>query len=197
MTPAVLFALAVFAFVGIATPGPNNLMLLASGANFGLRRTLPHMAGITLGLASMLLIVGLGLGTLFRTAPVAFTVLKAASVVYFFWLAWKIAHAAAPGSVATDAQPLSVRQAALFQWVNPKAWAMALGVITAYAPDRTLRTILVVMLVFLVLGPPLNVIWTLLGHGLRQILTNPARLTAFNWTMAALLVASLVPVLLH
>lgn len=195
MTYELLSALVAFAFVTSITPGPNNLMLLASGANFGLARTLPHMLGIGLGFMAMALLVGLGLAGLFQTWPPAVLGLQIVSVGYMLWLAWKIAHAAAPEEHRAAGRPMTFLQAALFQWVNPKAWAMALTATSVYAPDRSLMAIALVAAVFGVVNLPSVSLWALLGVQMRRLLTNPARLRAFNLTMALLLVASLWPVL--
>ncbi|WP_375688485.1 LysE family translocator [Pseudooceanicola sp. LIPI14-2-Ac024] len=196
MTHDVLLALVAFAFVSSITPGPNNLMLMASGANFGFRRTVPHMLGIGIGFTLMVILVGAGLIGLFDAFPVTHTILKVGSVLYLLWLAWKIAHAAPPQSDPDQAgRPMTFLQAAAFQWVNPKAWTMALTAIAVYAPDRTLWTILLVGLTFGLVNLPSVSTWTVLGQQLRRWLTSPRRLRMFNWTMAALLVASLWPVL--
>lgn len=195
MTYEILLALIAFAFVSSITPGPNNLMLMASGANFGFRRTIPHMLGIGLGFTFMVLLVGAGLVQLFDRYPVSYTVLKVASVVYLLYLAWKIAHAAPAQSRDATGSPMTFLQAAAFQWVNPKAWAMALTATTAYAPGQTLNAIIIVALVFGAVNLPSVSTWTVLGQQMARILTNPRRLVMFNWTMAILLVASLYPVL--
>ena len=194
-----LLALAAFAFVASVTPGPNNLMLLASGANFGVRRSVPHMLGISLGHAFMVLLVGMGLAGMFTAWPPARAVLTVLSVLYMLWLAWKIAHAAAPGGAdgtgGTGGKPLTFLQAAAFQWVNPKAWAMALTAVTVYAPGTGLAAMALVAAVFACINLPSVSVWTVLGVQIRRFLTNDRRLRAFNWTMAALLIASLWPVL--
>ena len=195
MTYEILLALIAFAFVSSITPGPNNLMLMASGANFGFSRTIPHMLGIGLGFTFMVLLVGAGLVQLFDRYPVSYTVLKVASVVYLLYLAWKIAHAAPAQSRDATGSPMTFLQAAAFQWVNPKAWAMALTATTAYAPGQTLNAIIIVALVFGAVNLPSVSTWTVLGQQMARILTNPRRLVMFNWTMAILLVASLYPVL--
>ncbi len=195
MTYDILLALIAFAFVSSITPGPNNLMLMASGANFGFRRTIPHMLGIGLGFTFMVLLVGVGLLQVFNRYPVSYTVLKVASVGYLLYLAWKIAHAAPAEKGADAGTPMSFLQAAAFQWVNPKAWAMALTATTAYAPGQTLNVIVIVALVFGAVNLPSVSTWTVLGQQMARFLTNPRRLLLFNWTMAALLVASLYPVL--
>ena len=123
----ILPALLAFAFVTSVTPGPNNMMLMASGANFGFRRTVPHMFGIAIGFTAMVFLVGMGLTGLFLAEPRLGKALAVVSVVYMLWLAWKIAHAAPPEERPSEARPLTFLQAAAFQWVNPKAWAMALS----------------------------------------------------------------------
>ncbi|MDX5383190.1 MAG: LysE family translocator [Rhodobacterales bacterium] len=195
MTLDSLLALSAFALVSSITPGPNNLMLMASGANFGFRRTVPHMLGIGLGFGFMIVLVGLGLVRIFDAFPVTHLILTVVGVAYLLWLAWKIAHAAAPDAARAGARPFSFLQAALFQWVNPKAWQMALTAITLYAPDRSVVAILWVGLVFVVINLPSVSTWTVMGQQMGRILSSPARLRAFNWSMAALLVASLIPVL--
>ncbi|WP_172299053.1 LysE family translocator [Pseudoruegeria sp. HB172150] len=190
-------ALALFSLVQTGTPGPNNLMLLASGANFGYRRTVPHILGIACGMAVMILLVGMGLMRAFDAVPVLYTVLKAASVTYLLWLAWKIAHAAPPEGRDTTGRPMTLLQAALFQWVNPKAWSMVLAAITLYAPGRDLTAVGIVIATFFLISIPVISVWTAAGQQARRLLSNPARIRTFNWTMAGLLVLSLVPVLLH
>jgi len=196
MMPDAFLALAAFALVSSITPGPNNLMLMASGANFGFRRTVPHMLGIGIGFGVMIVLVGLGLVRIFDAFPVTHLILTVVGVAYLLWLAWKIAHAAAPDAARAGARPFTFTQAALFQWVNPKAWQMALTAITLYAPDRSASAILWVALVFALINLPSVSTWTVMGQQMRRVLSSPARLRAFNLSMAALLVASLVPVLL-
>jgi threonine/homoserine/homoserine lactone efflux protein len=195
MTYDILTALAAFALVTSITPGPNNLMLMTSGANFGFRRTIPHMLGIGVGFMVMVFLVGMGLAQMFDLYPVAHTVLKTLSVVYLLYLAWKIMNAGRPSQGNAAARPMTFLQAAAFQWVNPKAWAMALTAVTVYAPSQTLWTICLVALVFGAINLPAVSSWTMLGQQLRSFLTNDTRLRVFNTTMAVLLVASLYPVL--
>lgn len=188
-------ALVAFAFVTSATPGPNNLMLMASGANFGLRRTLPHALGVSLGHAFMVAAMGLGVAAAFEALPWAMTALKGVSALYMLWLAWRIAHAAAPRARAGAGRPMTFLEAAAFQWVNPKAWAMALGAVALYAADGAVASVLAVAGVFAAVNLPSVGVWAALGTQLARVLTSPGRLRAFNWTMAALLLASLYPVL--
>lgn len=188
--------LVTFAFVSSITPGPNNLMLMASGANFGFWRTVPHMLGIALGFTLMVFLVGLGLAQVFDAYPVLHHILKLLSVLYMAWLAWKIANAAPPKEGEATGTPMTFLQAAAFQWVNPKAWAMALTAVTVYALGTSILAVAAVAATFGLVNAPSVSTWTLLGQQMRRFLTNPARLRAFNWTMAALLMASLYPVLI-
>ncbi len=195
MSPTLLAALLGFAFVATVTPGPNNLMLMASGANFGFRRSLPHMVGIAGGVAVMTLLVGTGLMALFEAVPLLESALRVLSVGYLLWLAVRIATAAPVADRTGDARPLTALQAAAFQWVNPKAWAIALSAISLYAPDRSLVSVALVAAAFTLVCFPAISLWTWAGTVLRRWLTGGARLRAFNVTMALLLVASLYPVL--
>lgn len=192
MTLDALFALIGFAFVSSITPGPNNLMLMASGANFGFRRTLPHMLGISIGHSFMIIMVGLGLSQLFDAFPLLHQVMTVLSVAYLLYLAWKIANAAPPKEGEAPGQPFTFLQAAAFQWVNPKAWFMALTAITVYAPEKTMIGVVIVAITFSMTNLPSICCWTVLGVQMRRWLTNPARLRAFNWTMAACLVGTLL-----
>ena len=195
MTFDLFLALIAFAFVTSVTPGPNNVMLLTSGVNFGFRRTIPHMAGVAIGHAVMVFLVGVGLMGIFISYPPAQMALKIISAVYMLWLAWKIANAAPPAGAQRAGKPLSFIQAAAFQWVNPKAWIISLGAVTLYAPGQEWIAVAWVAFGFLCVGWTTTIIWTVLGLGLRRFLQKPVALRIFNYTMAALLVASLVPVL--
>ena len=197
MSYDLLLALTLFAFVSSITPGPNNLMLMASGANFGFRRTFPHLLGVGIGFTLMIVLVGVGLVQVFDLYPISHQILKVVSVIYLLWLAWKIANAAPPeGDVQSEGTPITFIQAALFQWVNPKAWTMALTAISAYTPDQTLYYVSLVALVFGIVNLPSVSVWTVLGEQMARFLTSAARLRAFNWAMAGLLVLSLYPVVL-
>lgn len=195
MTYDLLAALATFAFVTVITPGPNNLMLMASGANFGFRRTVPHMLGIGLGMPLMVVLVGIGIMQIFDLYPFSYTVLKTLSVVYLLYLAWKIAHAAPPETSQVRGKPLSFVQAAAFQWVNPKAWTMCLSAVTLYAANRDLVSVLWVAGVYVSVSCISTTSWTVLGQQLSRFLKHPSQMRRFNWVMAALLVATLIPVL--
>jgi threonine/homoserine/homoserine lactone efflux protein len=196
MTADLILALILFAFASSITPGPNNIMLLASGANFGLRRTVPHMLGISIGHAVMVALIGLGLLQLFEALPWLRPTLMAACAAYLLWLAWKIANAAAPDAASATGRPFSFLQAAAFQWVNPKAWYMGIYAQTHYAPDdASWLGALLVPVVFAMVNLPSVAVWAAAGTRLRRWLAAPGRLRAFNITMAVLLVASLYPML--
>jgi threonine/homoserine/homoserine lactone efflux protein len=192
-----LIALVGFAFVTSVTPGPNNMMLLASGANFGFRRTVPHMLGISIGHLVMTVIVGLGLAGIVHQEPRVLIALKWVSVAYLLWLAWHLANAAAPEGKGAAGRPMTFLGAAAFQWVNPKAWTMSLGAVAAYAPEATPLNVAIIAAVFAAVNLPSVSVWTIAGEQVRRFLTSPARLRAFNWTMAGLLVLSLWPVITH
>ena len=162
--PDLFAALVAFAFVTSITPGPNNLMLLASGANFGLRRTLPHMLGIGVGFTVMVALVGAGLIRVFDAVPASYAVLKAVGAAYMLLLAWKIARAAPPDAGGRPGAPFTFLQAALFQWVNPKAWAMALTAVSVYAPSRSLGAVALVAGVFGLVNLPSVSAWAALGQ---------------------------------
>ncbi len=122
------------------------------------------------------------------------TALKVVAVAYMLWLAWKIARAGAPGEGKAGGRPMTFLQAAAFQWVNPKAWAMALGAVAAYVPEPSVAAYAAVAGVFALVNLPSVSVWAAAGQGLRRWLEGPGRLRAFNWTMAGLLVLSLWPV---
>lgn len=188
-------ALMAFAFVSSITPGPNNLMLMTSGANFGFRRTIPHMLGVGLGFVFMLILVGVGLIQVFDLYPVSHQILRIVSIIYLVYLAYKIATASGPeGDVKSSATPMTFMQAVLFQWVNPKAWTMTLTAVSVYSPTRGIESILLVAFIFGAINLPSVSVWTVLGLQLRRILTNASRLKAFNVSMAVLLLFSLYPV---
>ena len=197
MSTDLFLALLGFVVIMCFTPGPNNLMLMASGTNYGYRPTLPHLAGVVFGFSLMVVLVGLGLMAVFTRLPELRTALKVVSVAYLLYLALKIARAVPPDSAATpQGRPLTFLQASAFQWVNPKGWTMALTGITAYAPGQSLWAVLVVSGAFLVVNSVSGSLWVLIGQQIRRFLTDPRRLVLFNWTMAALLVATLIPVLI-
>jgi len=200
VTAEVFLALLTFAFVGAATPGPNTMLLLASGVNFGFARTVPHMLGIPVGFGLLQLAIGFGLGQVLERAPALFTALKIAGACYLLWLAWKIANAGPPSEPSASGEgtgkPFSLFEAALFQWVNPKAWVVIVSAMTIYTdPENYTRTVLLVILAFMLALGPAVTLWAGAGTALRRFLSDPKYLRVFNITMALLLVASLWPML--
>ncbi|MCY1401883.1 Cysteine/O-acetylserine efflux protein [compost metagenome] len=190
-----LMAFALFAFVSSITPGPNNTMLLASGVNFGFRRSIPHALGISVGFMVLVVAVGLGLGEVFKAVPMAYTVLRYVGGAYLLYLAWKIATSGPVSQeTGTTGQPLGFWGAAAFQWVNPKAWVMAIGAITTYTPSQGyFVNVFIIALVFAIINLPSVCFWAGCGSALRNLLRNPRWLMSFNLLMAALLVISLYP----
>ncbi|MBV2184964.1 MAG: LysE family translocator [Rhizobium sp.] len=196
MDTATLTALVTFAFATSITPGPNNMMLFASGVNFGFRRTIPHMLGIGAGFLSLLIGVGLGLGALLSTVPILYTGLKIAGGIYLVYIAWKIGSSRTLGEGKSSAQPMTFFWAAAFQWVNPKAWVMAVTAMAVYVdPDSYVWSVFLIGLVFAAVNLPSVSTWAGFGSVLREWLSVPVRLKWFNITMAVLLVASLWPML--
>ena len=196
MNLELLAALTIFALVSTVTPGPNNLMLMASGANFGFKRTIPHMVGIGLGFGVMIFLVGIGLMGVFEAFPASHHILKTLSVIYLAYLAYKIAGSGQPSSEGNHKNsPLTFLQACAFQWVNPKAWSMALTAISVYSPDRTITSIIIISSIFALVNVPSVSLWTLLGQKISGFLHEPIRLKMFNFTMAGGLLASIYPVL--
>ncbi|MCJ9670814.1 MULTISPECIES: LysE family translocator [unclassified Neorhizobium] len=196
MSLETFLALVLFAFTTSITPGPNNMMLFASGVNFGFTRTIPHMLGIGAGFLSLLIAVGLGLGALLHSVPVVYAGLKFAGGAYLLWVAWKIGTSRSLSDGKTGAQPMTFIGAAAFQWVNPKAWVMAVTAMATYTnPEYYLPTVMLVGLAFAAVNVPSVSTWAGFGSALREWLSVPARLKWFNITMALLLVASLWPML--
>lgn len=188
-----LVALSVFCLVSSITPGPNNLMLLSSGINFGLRRSLGHLFGVALGFNAMVILVGIGVSQVFEAYPTSYLVLKYLSITYLLYLAYKIANSGSLGDEKEGQKPISFAQAVLFQWINPKAWTMALSVNAVYAPDQTLTAVLLVSAVFFLCNFPAITLWLVAGQGMKRLLSVPARLKAFNFAMAILLIGSFIP----
>src|ERR1700712_2382076 len=189
-------ALVVFGAVMAFTPGPNNIMVLSSGLTYGFRRSLPHIAGIAMGVSFMVASMGLGLGAIFVAWPVLETLLKYAGILYLIYLACLIAMSG-PVTPGQDNQrgPMTFWAAVLFQWVNVKGWVMAIGIITAYSAVASFPWNIVIQAALMfVMGGLSSLVWTLFGSSLRSFLTSPKAVRAFNIVMAVLLVASLYPV---
>ena len=196
MPTETLLALTAFGFAAAFTPGPNNIMLAASGMNFGFRRTAPHMSGVVVGFTTMLLGVGLGLGAVFMSYPLAQTALKMIGVAYLLWLAWRIANAA-PANPSATARPITFIEAALFQWVNPKALVAVVSTMSIFIrPEAAVSDVFVVALVFFAVSIGAVVSWTAFGTALRVLLSDRRKVRIFNIAMALLLVASIAPMVL-
>jgi threonine/homoserine/homoserine lactone efflux protein len=201
MTAETWLAFGLFAFVSSITPGPNNTMMLASGVNFGFARSIPHMVGITVGFCLMILLMGLGLGAVFERHPLLYTIMRYAGAAYMLYLAWNIFRSGPAGDAATPgaapaARPMGFTAAAAFQWVNPKAWVMALGAISTYLPARhSLWQLLALIGVMGVINMPSTGSWALFGSSMRRHLQQPRFLRIFNTLAAVALVASLYPLL--
>ncbi|MEZ9627392.1 LysE family translocator [Aliivibrio fischeri] len=187
-----LFALITFAFVGAFTPGPNNIMLMTSGANVGFVRTIPHMLGVIFGFAFMLILVGFGLIQIFQTYPQLEFILQIVSAIYLSYLAYKIARSEPINSDNRDYKPMSFLAAASFQWVNPKGWSMALSVMSIYATSSDMFSVLLIAFVFICINVPTVSFWTVAGKELQKRLKTPKHLKFFNYSMAGLLVGSMV-----
>ena len=204
MTQEQWWGAALFMLVSSITPGPNNTMLMASGVHFGYRRTLAHLLGVQLGFGFMLIAVGLGLHTVLSQFPAFYDVVRFAGAAYMVWMAWSLAsarpqfqeHAAIEQSVQNELKPLGFWGAVLFQWVNPKAWVMAVTIMSAYVPPGAgLLQIAPLGLMFAVLGFPCSSVWVGFGSALRSYLQEAFRMRVFNCTMAAALLLSLYPML--
>jgi threonine/homoserine/homoserine lactone efflux protein len=196
MTPH-LASLILFSLTGAITPGPNNIMIMTSGVNFGLRASVPHIAGVWLGATLLQLMIGGGFYGLLAAFPWLHTALFFVSLLYLLYLAWKIASATsiAPGQAAP--RPFTLLQAAAFQWVNPKAWALGLAAMTMYTrPGHMSTDVAAVALAISTTTVPCLVIWASAGTMLRQALSTRTAVRFFNVIMAILLVLSLLPVLL-
>ncbi len=195
MSQSLLLAFILFAVVMFFTPGPNNIMVLSSGLTYGFRRTLPHIAGITIGFAFMVAAVGLGFGTVFIAYPVLQTILKYAGAGYLIYLAIAIALSGPPQPGEGGSRPMTFWGVAVFQWVNVKGWVMVIGTITAYAAvARFPLNTAIQTLLCLLLGVTSTATWTLFGSALRPVLKSERVVRAFNVLMALLLLASLYPV---
>ncbi|MCK1741441.1 LysE family translocator [Bradyrhizobium sp. 139] len=196
MSQSLLYAFLIFAVVMFFTPGPNNIMLLSSGLTYGFRRTIPHIAGITIGFAFMIGAVGLGLGTVFLAYPILQTILKYAGAAYLIYLAAVIAFSGpAKPSQESARGPMTFWGAAMFQWINAKGWVIVIGTITAYAAIAQFPlNIAIQTLISLLVGSVSTVVWALFGTALRPVLTSERLVRAFNILMAILLLASLYPV---
>ena len=191
--------LAVFLFglsAGI-TPGPNNIMLMASGMNFGIKNSIPHVLGICVGFPVMVILIGLGFSIIFDKFPILHEVIKILGVVYLLYLSWLIANASPDTLEGKKSKPFTLLQAALFQWVNPKAWVVATSSISAYTTldDNIYWQILGIASVFFFAALFTAGTWLIFGKGIKHVLQSSRQQRTFNIAMSLLLVASVVPVM--
>jgi threonine/homoserine/homoserine lactone efflux protein len=188
-------ALVVFALISTGTPGPNNLMLWASGAEFGLRRALPHVLGTAIGVGLIAVAVAAGVGAIVAGIPALATAMKLAGSAYLLYLAWQVAgaHALRPGAVA---QPLTLIQAAAFQLVNVKVWIFALGAMTAFRPIDlpVLQGTVLVIAVMVLTTLPTAALWAAAGGALARFLATSGRQRAVSLVLGLLLALTVVDV---
>lgn len=187
--------LAFFAFISTISPGPNNIMLMTSGVNYGVYRSLPCFLGIQIGFFIMLICLGLGASAMLQEHYVISLTVKFAGIGYLLWLAWKIANATPEREEANNQTPLTFIEALLFQWLNPKAWAMITGAIAAFTSSQGIywNQIISIAIVFLVVGIPCTLTWLMFGSRLQRLLQVPAYRRRFNYSMATLLVLTVIP----
>lgn len=190
-------ALLMLTFAGCWTPGPNNAMLAASGVNFGFLRTMPHINGVWLGFAVMAFLVAVFLGEAFQQSALLREGLRWGGAALLLWVAWQIATKGGLPSAAGEPRPFTFLQAAAFQWVNAKAWVMAVAIAAQFVrPEAPWMTAALVALAFALAGVTSSVGWAAAGQGLRRFLSVPARLKAFNFTMGALIALGVVAMVL-
>ena len=193
------FYLAIFLFgltAGI-TPGPNNIMLMTSGMNFGIKSSIPHVLGVCIGFPVMVILIGLGFSIIFDLYPILHEVIKVLGLAYLLYLSWLIASATPETLESDKSKPFSFLQAALFQWVNPKAWVIATGAISAFTTlaDDIHWQVLIIAGIFFIAAIISSTSWLVFGRGIKQFLQSPKQQRMFNISMALLLVASVFPVI--
>ena len=193
-------AVSIFALVMAFTPGPNNAMLASSGARFGVTRSMPHVMGVTIGFPIMLSLVGLGLASILLASPLLQLIMKTVSCAYLLWLAFQIAISSADVSDGAGGKPLTFLQAAAFQWINPKAWLMAVSAISAYTGgtgSRLYLQVAIIAAITVVVSLASTVTWTAFGAAIRLFLRSTRALRLFNVAMALLLLISTIPILIE
>ena len=198
MSFELIFALFIFAFVSSITPGPNNIMLMASGTNFGFQKSIPHILGINIGYSMLIFSLGIGLMEVFNLFPLTKNILKSLCVGYLVYLSYRIATSATSAGKNEEqkSRPMSFTEAMLFQWVNPKGWTMGLSAITIYSPTNALSSIILVTFAFSITNFPCQCLWVLLGQQFRKLMTSSIKLRIFNYIMAGLLMLTLIQIFL-
>jgi threonine/homoserine/homoserine lactone efflux protein len=209
MDPVVLSAFIFFAITSTITPGPNNIMMMNSGARFGFRATIPHILGVVVGFPTLVFAAGLGLGAIMQANPIIHTIIRWLGVSYMLWMAYKMYGAASLQKKKSDVEkkeknrPFMFHEVVLFQWINPKAWTMGMGAVAAYTVPVTaqgmdfLHQLLILVGIFCAVGIPSAIIWTGFGKAISGFLGTEKRLRIFNIIMALLLVASVIPIIVE
>lgn len=190
------FSVIVFCLVTSITPGPNTVMLMTSGLNHGVKKSMPHYWGVNIGFALMVTAIGFGLGAIFTLYPMVHQLIKLVGIVYLLFLAWKIANAGHANNGGSLSAPFTFIQAAAFQWVNPKAWVIAVGAIAAFTTGSNINAdIIFIVLSYFVVGLVSMAVWLILGASLQRLLSSTKSLRRFNITMAIFLVLSIIPMI--
>lgn len=191
------FAIFLFGLSAGITPGPNNIMLMTSGMNFGIKQSIPHLVGVCIGFPVMVILIGLGFSIVFNQYPIIHEVIKILGLIYLLYLSWLIASANPDKLEGKKSKPFTFLQAALFQWVNPKAWVIATSSISAYTTlvDNIHWQVLSIAAIFFIAAVISSSTWLIFGKGIKQVLQSPKQQRLFNISMALVLVASVLPVI--
>ncbi|RXJ81526.1 LysE family translocator [Arcobacter sp. F2176] len=198
-TVTLLISISAFALTATITPGPNNVLLLSSGLTFGYKRTLPHVFGVFLGFALMVLLVGLGIGIVFEEFPIVLKILKIVGILYLFWMAYKIGSSKGHMKIKEKHKPFTFIQAALFQWVNPKGWIMSMTAMSIFvtSKDNSISQVVIIAFIFLLAGAIACNAWAIGGVALKRFIKDDSHVRKFNLIMAILLVLSVLPVIIE
>jgi threonine/homoserine/homoserine lactone efflux protein len=194
---AMVISVLTFAFTMAMTPGPNNALFLSSGLTFGYKATIPHIIGVIVGFPLMTLMVGLGLGQIFASYPIILTILKIISILYLLWMAYHMANITGNANDDKNKQdrPLSFLQAVMFQWVNPKAWIMAISSISVFTTsiEYKYQQLLVVTFLYFIVGFVSTNFWTLGGVLLKKFINSAKTVRMINIILAIFMLVSVLP----
>ena len=195
--PELMAAFTLFTVVAAITPGPNNLMVLASGVNFGWRKSIPHVLGVVAGFPSVAIILAIGLGDVLEANPDIHRFVRWPGVLFILYLAWNIATARDIGSAPLRSRPLTFIEAWLFQWINPKAVVVILSTFVVYTSSEypIFGQVMVIALVYAISAAGATMTWLFLGVNLKKILKKSSHLRWFNLTMALLLIVAVLPII--
>ncbi|MCF9000142.1 LysE family translocator [Acinetobacter nectaris] len=194
MTVYAFFSFILYCFVTSITPGPNNIMLLSSGLNFGFKSTIPHILGVGIGFSIMVILVGLGIGNLLTSSQIIYESIKAVGIIYLIYLAYQLLKSdiVDEKEIKQTKQPITFLQAALFQWVNPKAWVMVIGAVTTYiSHSSSLNSFIFLGLVYGLVNIPSIGLWAYVGNKLKKFIKNKQKIQIFNIVMASMLLLSI------